>query len=344
MWKQADAKAKQAAKTVCFWLKKDRCLFSCVRKGLYTDMIIAMIGKLLLALAVGYFLNKKGILTPEVSRSISYLVMNIALPLISITSVSNMQGTDKMSVLKFMAAGMIFILAMPFVSRLIVWLLRVKTDERGIYEICFVFANVMFMGYPVSSALYGNDCIFYICIFSILFNLMYYTYGLRQITREKSGRVTGTTAIHAFLNNGTIASIISLILFVADVRLPDALIQTMNFTGDIATPLSMIIIGSSIATYSLKSIFDDKRIFAIAAIRLVGIPFLVYWYMTALGFSGEMRGIATITEGMPVASMVAMSSTEYGCHTRLANSAVVFTTLCGIALSPVMLLVVGHVA
>lgn len=305
-------------------------------------MIIETVLKLLLALAVGFYLNKKNVITAEANRSISYLVLNIALPLIAITSINNTQGTDKAALLKFILTGFAFYLVMPFAAKLIVFLMHPPKEVRPISEVFLVFSNVLFMGYPVAAAIYGEGCIFYLCIFHILFNLMFFTYGTENI-RKGTGANAQRLSVKSVINNGTIASVISLILFFADIHLPDASVTVMNFIGNIATPVSMISIGASIGMYSLKSLFDDKRIFVITGLRLVVIPLAVFGVMTLLGFDGVLRGTATISLGMPVASMVSMSSTQYNSHARLASSVVVFTTLCSLVTIPVMLMLLSRV-
>lgn len=299
-------------------------------------MIVTTVCKLLLALAVGFYLNKKDILTESANRGISTLVMNIALPLVALTSISKMQGADKGEILKFMLTGCSLTVLYPLLAAVLVRLLRVKTEDRGVYECSFVFANVLFMGYPVCAALYGDNCVFYICIFYILFNLMYFTYGVHKLLKGTHARA-GKNSFRSFFSNGTIASLISLVLFLANVQIPTPVTEVLDFVGDIAVPVSMIIIGSSIADYPLKNLFADKRIFPVTAIRLVGIPLLIYGLMTVLGFHGELRGIATITAGMPAASMIAMTCTQYGVHESRGSSVVVFTTLCSLITMPFLL-------
>ena len=318
-------------------------------------MILTTECKLLLALAIGFFLNKRGILNGKTNRAISTMIMDIILPIVCITSISNISGIDKLAVLKFMITGCVLIIIYPFLARFFTFVLRVPKERRGVYNCTFVFANVMFMGYPVSSSLYGDESLFYICIFYILFNLFYFTYGVRNLLKgtghdpdagrdQVSNRAARRQKLRSFFSNGTVASLFALVLFLFDIQLPDASIEVMSFVGDIAVPLSMIIIGSSIGMYPLKDLVADKRIFGAAAIRLIVYPLLIYLFITVLGFTGEMRGIATITAGMPAASMIAMSCTQHGVHEKEGNSIVAFTTICSIITIPFLLALMSRFA
>lgn len=300
-------------------------------------MIAETIGKLLLALAAGFYLNKKNVITEEVNRSISYLVMNVALPMMILTSINNTQGTDRSALLKFILTGAVFYLLMPLAAKIIVWLMHPPKDLMPISEVFLVFANVIFMGYPVAASIYGNGCIFYLSIFHIMFNLMFFTYGTANI-RKGSKAESEKFTIKSLLNIGTVASLVSLVLFFSGIQLPQASVNVLNFIGNISTPVSMISIGASIGMYSLKNLFADKRIFVVTALRLIVIPLAVYGIMTLLGFEGALRGIITISFGMPVASMVSMTSTQYKSHADLASSVVVFTTLCSLITMPFLLI------
>ena len=173
----------------------------------------------------------------------------------------------------------------------------------------------------------------------MLFNAMYYSYGIFLITKDS--KTKGKVKVSSLINNGIIASIIALILFFFNVPMPSFFSDMLKFVGDISTPVSMIIIGATIGTYQLKDVFYNKRLFLVAGIRLIIFPILIYFAMTLAGFDGMLRGVATVTMGMPIASAVSMTSIEYNSYEKLASMSVVVTTLCAIVTIPIMLFILG---
>lgn len=298
-------------------------------------MIVGTIGKLLVAMVIGFFLNKKGILDSGTNKKISYIVMQICFPCMILSSVSNAQSGDKSEVLKLLITGIVFYIFLPFIAWLLAKCLRPPKNEEGVYRTFFIFSNYFFMGYPVSAALYGQGSVFYLSIFHIIFNVLYYSYGVYLVTGGAGS--SGKAGIKQLINNGIIASLAALILFFFSIPLPDVLTQILSFIGNIATPVSMMIIGATIGTYALKDVFYNKRLIFVTLLRLILFPVLTYYVMTWLGFSGQVRGIATITMGMPVASAVSMTSIEYSANEKLASMAVAVTTLFSIISIPVML-------
>ena len=75
-------------------------------------------------------------------------------------------------------------------------------------------------------------------------------------------------SVRSLINNGIIASVAALVIYFTNLQMPDIFYSCVGFIGDITTPLSMIIIGSSMAAASLKEIRTEKGIWPMLPIRL----------------------------------------------------------------------------
>lgn len=310
--------------------------------------IVVTMCKLFAAMLIGYFLNKADILDERTSKHLSAMIVSIIMPLLIISSVAGIQG-DSGEVLKLFLAGVVCYGMFPVIAFLVVRLFRIPVNLRGTYMCMVIFSNNAFMGYPVVSALFGNSAIFYATIFNMMFNIMLFSLGIYLI--RKDAGIDGEKeeapvipkkriyAIRQVLNNGVIASIIALVVYFSGVKLPGVISEPCGFIGNVCMPLSMMVIGSSIANYSLKEIFSEKKVYLITFVRLVLMPVLVYFAMHLFTDNMELIKIATITIGMPIASVVAMASAPYKNQGKAAAIAVVFTTLCSLITTPVMCLI-----
>lgn len=307
-------------------------------------LIIVTICKLLLALGAGYFFSRQHIITPEVNRGISSIVMNLALPLLIVASVNGISDTDRATIIRYILTGIVIYLCFPLFAKLMVRIIRPAKEEWPLAEICIIFSNAVFMGYPIAASLYGNDCIFYITTFHLPFNLLYFTYGVKRIrSGDPKAARDSHSLLHSLLSPGTLASFLAILLFFFGISLPDGATEVMKFLGDLSTPLSMLVIGASISGQSIRKLFASRLNLLISIVRLIIVPTLTFFILTLLGFRGELRGAATITIGMPVASMIAMSCTQYQCHEERAASIVACSTLCAILTSPILLTILNHV-
>lgn len=306
--------------------------------------------KLFAALLLGYILNKIGMLDDHTSKRLSAIIMNAVLPFLIISSVAGIDGNGREVLLLFIA-GVVCYCLFPLVGFIIVHLFRIPVGMRGTYLCMVVFSNNAFMGYPVVSALFGESAIFYTTIFHMLFNLMVFSLGMILI--RKDAGVDGyieeapirpqerIRVIRQVLNNGVIASVLALIIYFCRIPLPQMVSETCSFIGNICMPLSMMVIGSSIAGYPLRELFSEKKIYLVTAVRLILMPLLVYFALGLFLDNQELVKIATITVGMPIASVVAMASTPYPQQGKAASIAVVFSTLCSLVTIPVMCMLLG---
>ncbi len=314
-------------------------------------MVIAVtMCKLLAVLLLGYYLNKRGILEEGTSKRLSTLVVNYVLPFLIINSVADIEG-DPGEVLLLFGAGILCYCLFPLIAWVLVRILRVPVTLRGTYMCMLIFSNNTFMGYPVVAALFGNQAIFYTTIFHMAYNLMFFSLGMILIRRDAQvdnyqkdrplRPAEKWKVVRQVANNGVLASILALVIYFCRIPLPEVVTETCSFIGNICMPLSMLVIGSSIASYPLRELFTEKRVYFVTVFRLMLLPALTYLVVQLLIPDYEIVKIATITVGMPIGSLVAMGAAPFGEQGKAASIAVVFTTLCSMATIPVMCMLLG---
>lgn len=306
-------------------------------------MIIATIGKLTLAMAVGYYLYKKEIFSSEINQKLSYFILNLTMPLLILTSLNGTTIENRGQIFFYILVGLAFYGVMPFVGKVMNRITGVPKEERPIYEAFYIFSNNLFMGYPVCASLYGAGCIFFVSMFNLAYNLIYFTYG-NYLFEGKDGQNKKSVAEVAkgVVNPGLVSSLAAVILFLADVKLPGGFVEVCDFVGNITSPLSMVVIGSVIASYSVLDLLKYSwRIYLISAFRLLMMPALTYFVMSALGFDGVMLGVAVISMGMPVGTMVSMGCVKAQKNEELGAAGVVVTTILSLLTTPILLVLMG---
>lgn len=306
-------------------------------------MILATIGKLVLAVAIGYYLYKRDIFTVEINQKLSYFILNICMPFLIITSLNGTEVENRGQIFLYILVGLCFYCVTPFVGKLLNWIMAVHPEQRPVFEAFYIFPNNMFMGYPVCASLYGNSCIFFVSMFNLAFNLMYYTYGNRLFEGKAVDRKQSVTEIaKAVVNPGLISSLFAIGLFLLDIQLPKGLVDVCSFIGNITSPLSMVVIGSVIASYSVGQLLkSDWRLYVLSVFRLCVFPVITYFVMSSLGFSGAMLGVSVISMGMPVGTMVSMGCIKAEQNEELGAAGVIVTTIFSLLTTPVLLILLG---
>ena len=218
-----------------------------------TMTIVITMCKLFFAMAVGFYLNKRDILNPEINKKLSSLIVDVTCPFLIISSASSVGSGDAKDVLLLLITGAAVYILLPFIAMLVVKILRVPKDSRGVYQCMVMFSNNSFMGYPVVEALFGGFAIFYTTIFHMGFNFLFFTYGIFIMAKD-AGTVSKFNP-KRLINTGVIASIIALIIYFAGIQVPEIILSPLSFVGNITTPLSMLVIGSNMASYKLSDVF-----------------------------------------------------------------------------------------
>ncbi len=294
-----------------------------------TAVINVMI-ELFIIMILGYILAKKNILDKEISSKISWLVVNVSLPMIIVASVYGKEGSI-LDVMDYFLAGIVFYAVVPVIAFLICKILKIKKENMGIYQFMLIFSNCSFMGYPVLKATFGDEAIFLSSIFNLPFNIVAFSYGVYLISSNGENNKFQPKKL---LNVGIIASILALVIYTCHIKLPTVIIDTCNMFGDITTPLSMIVLGISLAQVPIKDLFCEYKIYPITIIRLIVIPLLTYFIMSKIFDNQMLIGIATGTAAMPVATMCVMLANQYKGDEKLASIGVVISTLCSIITIP----------
>lgn len=299
---------------------------------------------LFLLMLIGFFCYKKEVITDEVSKKISAIVVNIANPAMILSG-----GMDGSSVIagKELITVLIIIAVMYTVlvllGQLMPKLLRVDLKSRGAYQAMTIFSNIGFMGFPVIAALYGNQALLYGALFTIPYNLLIYTYGVSvmEISRDEGKKEKKRFPWNRVLNTGVIACLVTMVLYFGRIPVPAFLKAVVTSLSNLTAPLSMMVIGASLAVIDLKKLFGDKRLLVFSVIKLLIIPVAGTFIIKQFVNHEMIVGVCMVMLATPVGSMTAMLAQQYEGDYEMAARGVALTTILSVVTMPVVALIVG---
>lgn len=358
-----------------------------------------------LMMAVGYLCYRKQILTEEVSKKVSAIVVNVANPCMILSSAltdQQMQGKELVQTLAIVVMMYAFLLV---VAQLLPRILCIQKESRGAYAAMTVFANIGFMGFPVLAAMYGNGALLYGAVFQIPFNILIYTYGVAVLTRkpgacaktepdvkaevdvkteqdvkaepdvnaevdvkaepngktgerqdaqgitaavngkseniengsEQQGKLQGTVEIvKKIFNIGVIACIAAMLFYFLQTPVPSFLQAFITNLGNLTAPLSMMIIGASLAQMPLKELFLDKKLLLFSLVKLLLLPAVWMIMVNRVAEQEILRGVCLVMMATPAGSMTAMLAQQYGGDYETASRGVALTTVLSVITMPLL--------
>ena len=139
------------------------------------------------------------------------------------------------------------------------------------------------------------------------------------------------------------ASLAGLVIGMAGLPLPEAVLRISSMLGSTCAPLALFSMGMALAAqisgalgpFSLRESFLPLSLIAVG--KLLIYPLLAYAVMSLAGCSGVMLASATVTFAMPVAVMVYILAERDGSCVAETSMSVVSTTLFSLFTLPLVM-------
>lgn len=280
------------------------------------DIAAAML-KILFAMALGFLFNKIKVINSSVCSSMSRLVTMAAAPCLCFSAVLSLSDENKSAVLYLLLAGIGLYIIMPIISFLAAKLLSKNKNDRGVFEAMMTFGNSAFIAFPVGQALMGDIGVSYLSILNVFQSVLAFSLGVFQLTRGNKG--AAKFSFKKLINPAIIGALVAVVLYLIGVKLPQLVMQPISFVGQICSPLSMVIIGSSIADQPLKELFTNWRYYIVALFKLIIIPAVIFVPVFMIFGPSEITSAILIHCLMPTAAIITLVAIQYGADSKTTS-------------------------
>lgn len=304
-------------------------------------VVIQQMLVLLVMMLTGYIIFRMKWLDDNSCSRMSKVVVNVLNPCLMVYGVlgkeAHLDGTMLFQTLILAAVyfGVLILLSGPVAS-----LLRVKKGHYNLYRLMLIFSNVGFMGIPVVSSIYGKESMLLIAFYNLGYNLLLYTYGIyladKGAAGERGEAVKKGGQWKRLINPGVASCVAAIAIFVSGVVVPESVCTFFDYVGNAAVPLSMILIGASVAQGGKKEFFLDGKMYAFMAIKMLVIPITGALLMRLLPWPAMVEGVFVLMLAMPVGSIVVMLATESGNDAIECTKGSILTTLLSVLTIPLV--------
>ncbi|MBQ9931885.1 MAG: AEC family transporter [Firmicutes bacterium] len=288
---------------------------------------------------VGFVASRLGWLPAASGKYISKMLLNICMPCFIVYSMSQQSLDRDMGINIVVFCVLVLIL---FSFGLLAGLgtgklLGLPKRDWGLYGFSLAYTNNGFLGYPVAYAAFGDEGLFFMILGGLMINLHNFSLGIMTVNYGGDTKISAKDRLKRFLNMPVIASVLGMVILLAEVEIPEAPTSILSMIGNVTIPLSMIFLGIQLAQGNFREMAGTKKNFVIVVLRLAVIPAIVFVICRLIGFYPMVTTILTLTAGMPVAVTAPILAEEYGRNTKLASQCVFLTTLFSLVSLPVLL-------
>ncbi|KRN12363.1 L-malate uniport protein [Fructilactobacillus fructivorans] len=312
------------------------------------------VAEIVIVIALGYFLRKSGKFADSFKGNISFLIMNVALPISIFVSVLDNLTRGK---LVGLAGGLLYTLisfALGYIVAIaLVYILKIRKGRRGTFINMAVNANTIFIGLPLNMALFGTSGMTYFLIYYVMNTISTWAIGIFFIsgddpTKEK-GSSKGSFNWKKLLPAPLIGFLIALAwILIVNVKLPMWIDKTCNMIGGLVTPLSLIYIGIILADAGLSSIHFDKDSIAALIARFVIAPAimigtLLVFMHTGAGIPNIEFGTLVIQSATPGLTVLPILVSQSHGDVDYATNLVVTSTILFVIVVPILMAIINFI-
>lgn len=296
---------------------------------------------LAIPIVIGYIAHRLGFMGGEFDGKLSSLVINITLPCMILVSVCDRELPDPVRLVQLIGLSTLGYLIAVAAALIVPRLMR--APESGAYSFVIAFGNVGFIGFPVLGAVLGADAVLYAAIANIPWYILSSSAGVLMISGVPEGGAARAVRESAkrLLSPMLGASLVVLALALAGVNdlgiVGDGLATCGNFT----TPAALLICGSSLANYAPREMVGNWRAYAATAMRLVGVPLLLYAALRGLTPDAFTLAVLVLGQAMPVATNGILYCLMYGMDAKPVMQGMFLSVIASIVTIPALALLVA---
>ena len=172
---------------------------------------------------------------------------------------------------------LVFVFIVALIIHAVMILLGFFSSKEQVDRLAVAFTNCGFIGIPLIRGVFGDEGVFYLMGYLVVFNITIWTYGYYIM----SGSINMKKII---TNPNIIAVVLGITIFCSPWTLPDFIARPVTMIGDTNTAVSMILVGILLANfnpadgkkYALKIVRVSLLRHVVCALLNIGILFVIY--------------------------------------------------------------------
>ena len=292
---------------------------------------------------VGVYLFKRKHLSDSSAKQLSWIIVNITNPItLLVAALSEEEKVSAAEVgIAFLAFASMYVILIA-VSYLIPYILGVDRNVRYAYRMMAIFGNVGFIGIPFATAVLGTGSLIFVSLCGLTFNMIIYTYGAAQLRKTAAKQhpneeIKADLSLKNMINSGTVMAVVTVIVYLSDLKVPDIVRSTLTYIGGCTTFMSMIVLGVSVAQMVPREVFTRWRLYVFVVIRQILVPVMLIFIMRPFIKNELILRTVAVMAAMPAANLPLMMAKQYGVKEDMISAGIILTTVLSVVTIPIVM-------
>lgn len=295
--------------------------------------IISLQLEIFIIIIIGYIFARKGIITKEVRKKLTDIVIDLILPCAIIKSFM-MKLTPEIirDTVVIFIVSFIIQLSYSIFNRL--FYNHFDDSKAIILKYATIVSNAGFMGLPIVESIYGQTGLLYASIALIPQRIFMWSAGLSLFTQTDSKSMIKKVALHPCII-AVYVGIIFMIIESIGIILPTFMLNTISAIGGCTTALSMLIIGAILKDVKWSELVEKSSLYY-SSIRLLIIPITIFICLSLCHMNSLVIGVSVLLAAMPAGSTAAMLAQKYDQDVIYASKIIVVSTMLSLITLPMI--------
>lgn len=219
-------------------------------------------------------------------------------------------------------------------------LIRPKAgSDYSIERFNAMYSNCGFIGIPLIGSVLGDNGVFYLSAYMVMFNLFSWTHGV--ILMEK--KLSLKNLREGLISPMFIATLAAVLLFFLRLEIPSVLLDSMNYIADMNTPLAMMVAGFSVAQADIGKMCRNLRLYYTSVIKLIILPLCTIPLLMLFHLPSEVSMTVLIAAACPSATTGTMMAIRYKQNYTYSSEIFSMTTIFAVVTMPLLVLIAEQV-
>jgi malonate transporter and related proteins len=281
-------------------------------------------------IVTGWLAGWLGYISRSLADGLVHFAYNVAMPALLFVTIAQEPARNLLEWRFLMAfgGGSVLCFALVFLAVRIVWARDLASST--IQGMTAAMTNTGFVALPILHSIYGQPAVLPAAIATVFVASVMFPATVILLESEGRGR-HGPSARpvvlveQIVLNPMVLSTLLGLAWAIAGWPIPAPIAAYLNIFAAALTPCALFAIGLGLSVEGMRSNLAASM--ALAAVKLVIMPLVVYGLCVALGLNPLYTIAAVVCAGVPTAKTVFIVAGEYKVEEELVTATVSITTL-----------------
>ena len=281
-------------------------------------------------IVTGWLAGWLGYISRSLADGLVHFAYNVAMPALLFVTIAQEPACNLLEWRFLMAfgGGSVLCFALVFLAVRIVWARDLASST--IQGMTAAMTNTGFVALPILHSIYGQPAVLPAAIATVFVASVMFPATVILLESEGRGR-HGPSARpvvlveQIVLNPMVLSTLLGLAWAIAGWPIPAPIAAYLNIFAAALTPCALFAIGLGLSVEGMRANLAASM--ALAAVKLVIMPLVVYGLCVALGLNPLYTIAAVVCAGVPTAKTVFIVAGEYKVEEELVTATVSITTL-----------------